>query len=76
MQWPPRPGPGQKGMKPKGLVAEASMASQTSMPMRSARMAISLTSAMLTARKVFSMILAISADSGDETGWTVSQMRA
>ena len=33
MQWPPRPGPGQKGMKPKGLVAAAAMTSQTSMPM-------------------------------------------
>ena len=43
------------------------MASQMSMPIRSARMASSLTSAMFTARNVFSMILAISALSGDET---------
>ncbi len=64
MQWPPRPGPGQKGMKPKGLVDAAAMVSQMSMPMRSARMASSLTSAMFTARKVFSRILDSSALSG------------
>ena len=76
MQWPPRPGPGQKGMNPNGLVDAASMVSQMSMPIRSPRMAISLTSAMLTARKVFSTILAISALSGEETTLTVSQIRA
>ena len=56
MQWPPIPGPGQKGMNPKGLVAAASITSQMSMPIRSARMASSLTSAMLTERNMFSSI--------------------
>ena len=30
MQWPPRPGPGVNFMKPKGLVAAASMTSHAS----------------------------------------------
>ena len=43
------------------------MTSQMSIPIRSARMASSLTSAMLTERKMFSSSLAISAASGVET---------
>ncbi len=48
------------------------MTSQMSTPMRSARMASSLTSAMLTERKMFSSSLAISAVSGVETRTTLS----
>ena len=73
MQWPPSPGPGRKGMKPKGLVAAASMTSQTSMPMRSQSIASSLTRAMLTLRKMFSSSLVSSATSGLVTGTSVSQ---
>ena len=62
------PGPGSKRMKPKGLVAAASMTSQMSMSMRSASIASSLTSAMLTERKMFSSSLAISAASGGRDG--------
>ena len=47
--------------------------SQTSMPMRSQRIAISLTSAMLTERKMFSRSLVSSAASVVETGTTWSQ---
>ena len=65
------PGPGSKRMKPKGLVEAASMTSQMSIPMRSARIASSLTSAMLTERKMFSSSLESSATSGAETGTTV-----
>ena len=72
MQWPPRPGPGSKRMKPKGFVEAASMTSQTSIPSRSHSCASSLTSAMLTERKMFSSNFVISAASGDETRWTVS----
>ena len=68
MQWPPRPGPGWNFMKPKGLLAAASMTSQTSMSMRSQSMASSLTRAMLTLRKMFSSSLVISATSGVDTG--------
>jgi len=50
MQCPPRPGPGKKGWNPKGLVAAASITSQTSMPMRSKQIFSSLTRAMLTER--------------------------
>ena len=67
MQWPPRPGPGLKLMKPNGLVAAASATSQTSMPMRSQSIAISFMSAMLTERKMFSSSLVSSAASGEET---------
>ena len=59
-------------MKPKGLVLAASITSQTSMPIRSSIIFISLTSAMLTARKMFSSSLAASATSGEETGTTLS----
>ena len=51
------------------------MTSQMSMPMRSASIAISLTSAMLTERKMFSSSLDSSATSGVETGTTSSQTR-
>ena len=37
MQWPPRPGPGLKRMKPNGFVAAASTTSQMSIPIRSQR---------------------------------------
>ena len=67
MQWPPRPGPGLKLMKPNGFVAAASTTSQTSMPIRSQSCASSLTSAMLTERKMFSSSFVSSAASGDET---------
>ena len=69
------PGPGSKRMKPKGLEAAASTTSQMSIFMRSASMASSLTSAMLTERKMFSSSFAISATSGVETGTSVSQTR-
>ena len=69
------PGPGSKRVKPNGLVAAASMTSQMSMSIRSASIAISLTSAMLTERKMFSSSLESSATSGVETGTTVSQTR-
>ena len=72
MQWPPRPGPGVKRMKPNGFVAAASATSQTSTPMRSQSIAISFMSAMLTERKMFSSSFASSAASGDETGTSVS----
>ena len=58
-------------MKPNGLVAAASTTSQMSIPMRSASIASSLTSAMLTERKMFSSSLDSSATSGVETGTTV-----
>ena len=61
------PGPGLNDMKPYGLVAAASTTSQTSMPMRSQRIASSLTSAMFTERKMFSSSLVSSAASGVET---------
>ena len=54
-------------MKPKGLVAAASITSQTSIPIRSQSTASSLTSAMLTERKMFSSSFVISAASGVET---------
>ena len=60
-------------MKPYGLVEAASTTSQMSMPMRSASIAISLTSAMLTERKMFSSSLESSATSGVETRTTSSQ---
>ena len=72
MQCPPSPGPGLNDMKPNGFVAAASMTSQTSMSIRSQSCASSLTSAMLTERKMFSRSFVSSAASGDETGWTVS----
>ena len=51
------------------------MTSQMSMPIRSDRIASSLTSAMLTERKMFSSSLAISAASGVETRTMWSQTR-
>ena len=72
MQWPPRPGPGWKLMNPNGFVAAASTTSQTSISIRSQSCASSLTSAMLTERKMFSSSFVSSAASGDETRWTCS----
>ena len=72
MQWPPTPGPGRKRMKPNGLVAAASMTSQTSTPIRSQSIASSLTSAMLTLRKTFSSSFAVSATRGLDTGTTLA----
>ena len=69
------PGPGSKRMKPNGFVEAASITSQTSMPIRSARIASSFTSAMLTERKMFSRSFVSSATSGLETATTWSQMR-
>ena len=76
MQWPPRPGPGLKLMNPNGFVAAASTTSQTSMSIRSQSCASSLTSAMLTERKMFSSSFVSSAASGDETVCTVPIARA
>ena len=67
-----KPGPGWNDMNPNGLVAAASMTSQTSMSIRSHSWASSLTSAMLTERKMFSSSFVSSAASGDETRWTFS----
>ena len=53
-------------------MAAASITSQTEIPSRSHMTAISLASAMLTARKVFSWSFAVSATIGLETGTTVS----
>ena len=75
MQCPPSPGPGLKLMKPNGFVAAAPTTSHTSMLIRSQSCASSLTSAMLTERKMFSSSFVSSAASGDETGWTVSIAR-
>jgi len=61
-----------KLMKPNGFVSAASTTSQTSTSMRSHNWASSLTSAMLTARKMFSSSFVISAASGEESGTTVS----
>ena len=61
-------------MNPNGFVAAASATSQTSMSIRSQRIASSLTSAMLTERKMFSSSFANSAASGVETGTTWSQI--
>ena len=63
-------------MNPNGLVAAASMTSQTSMSMLSHIRAISLTRPMFTLRKVFSRSLTISATWADETGTTVLQRLA
>ncbi len=57
-------------MKPNGLVAAASMTSQTSMPIRSHMSAISFTRPMFTLRNVFSRSLTISATFVEETGTT------
>ena len=63
-------------MKPNGLVAAASMTSQTSIFIRSHRMASSFTSAMFTLRKMFSRSFVISATSGLPTRTMVVQARA
>ena len=63
------PGPGSK-RKPNGFEAAASITSQTSMPRRSQSIAISLTSAMLTERKMFSSSFRGSAASGVLTSIT------
>src|SRR5579885_244306 len=55
-------------MKPKGLVAAASMTSQMSIPMRMPRSLSSFTRAMLTQRKMFSRSLVISAARVELTG--------
>ncbi len=59
-------------MKPNGLVAAAAIASQVSIPWSAQITASSLTSAMLTMRKVFSSSLAISAVRGLESSVTSS----
>ena len=56
-------------------MAAASTTSQMSMPIRSHRIASSLTSAMLTERKMFSSSLVISAASGVVTGTIWSHTR-
>ena len=76
MQWPPTPGPGVNFMNPNGLVAAASMTSQTSRSIRSHRSASWLTNAMFTLRKMFSRSLAISAASGEESSTTRSLILA
>ena len=75
MQCPPSPGPGQKAWNPNGLVAEALMTSHTSISRRPHIMAISLTKAMFTLRKVFSRSLTNSATRGELTCTTVSIQR-
>ena len=69
------PGPGSNRMKPNGFVDAASMTSQMSISIRSARRASSLTSAMFTERKMFSSSFESSATSGVDTGTTWSQTR-
>ena len=73
MQWPPRPGPGLKGMNPNGFVAAAPTTSHTSIDMRSQSCASSFTRAMLTERKMFSSSFVSSAASGVETS-TISSI--
>ena len=70
MQWPPSPGPGKKGMNPKGFVLAARTTSQTSMSISVSTVFISLTKAMFTARKMFSRSLALSAISAEATSTT------
>jgi hypothetical protein len=67
LQWPPQPGPGSKRMKPKGFEEAASSTSRTSIDIRSKIIFSSLTRAMLTARKMFSVSFAASAARVDET---------
>ena len=70
MQCPPRPGPGKNDMKPNGLVPAARITSHTSMPIGVSVVFSSFTSAMLTARKIFSSNLALSAISALDTSIT------
>ncbi len=67
MQWPPMPGPGKKGIKPKGFVAAARTTSHVSMPRVLQSLAISFAMPMLIARKVFSQSLQASATRAEET---------
>jgi hypothetical protein len=67
------PGPGSKRMNPYGLVEDASMTSQMSIPIRSVSIASSFTSAMFTERKMFSNSFDSSAASGLETRTMRSQ---
>jgi hypothetical protein len=55
-------------MKPNGLVFAASMTSHTSTPMAAQMTFSSLTSAILTARKMFSVSFTVSAVSAELTG--------
>src|SRR5215212_1264878 len=71
MQCPPKPGPGVNFINPNGLVAAASITSQTSTLRRSHIIANSLTSPMLIIRNVFSSSFAISAASAELTACTV-----
>ncbi len=59
-------------MNPNGLVAAASITSQTSMPMRPHIIAISFTRPMLIMRNVFSSSFTISATCVELTGTTCS----
>jgi hypothetical protein len=59
-------------MNPNGFVFAASMTSQMSIPMAAYTSFSSLTSAMLTLRKIFSSNFVASATRHDETGTTVS----
>ena len=61
------------GMNPYGLVAAASITSQMSICMRSQSIASSFTSAMFTARNVFSRSFTISATRVEPTGMTLSR---
>ena len=62
-------------MNPKGFVSAAATTSQMSSRSRSAMSAISLTMAMLTARKAFSSIFVSSAASAEDTGTMRSTKR-
>ena len=63
-------------MKPKGLVAAASITSQMSMPMRMPSIFSSFTSAIFTQRKMFSSSLVISAACVELTGTTLATICA
>ena len=62
-------------MKPNGLVAAAPITSHTESPRCRHMIASSLTSAMLTERKVFSKSFTISAVSALDTGTTRPMIR-
>ena len=65
---PAQPGPGWNGINPNGLVAAASITSQTSTFNRSHISAISFTRPMFTLRNVFSSNFTISAAWDEDTG--------
>ena len=65
----PSPGPGPKGMKPKGLVLAASITSQTLIP-KLWQVSDLVAKAILTLRNVFCRSFAVSAQSVEETGTT------